>query len=1095
MKRISKYIILAALAFIGVCAKAVTITDAEVDFSKYTEISEWGFPYSWGGSESARSRLSIQNGCLHFHNTEAIDPYWDCQFFPIGGVNAEIGVTYTLHYKIKGTVAQNVSMLGFGQTPWGEFPITTEWVEGTVDYEAKNNDGNILMQCGDYVGDWDIAYLKITHEDEWVEQLTNGDAETPWTAAQKAIAYNDQEKNYTICAWSKEKGRNLDSSGDWNPFPADIEKVDGSHVFVVHGKPATTEGDASAWDNQFWIQSSNMLKVGSRFKLSFRYKASEAVTVNSQYHHQTPGDYVHWYAIGDVNFTTEWQTYEDVHTVPNEATDAWSIAFNLNPEKKNAINFYFDDISLSIEEEDRSYGLSISTQGNGFVTYGSTNVTNYQHFDVKSGNSVTLTFTPNRGYQLSQLLVNGKDVIEEVKDNKYTIRNVSNDIVVIATFTESSVDGLFERLVNGDCEGSGVSCFVVKNGGEDLTEAHIEKGIGYNGSRGIRIHSIENVAEDWDTQFFISTPDHIWKEGERYRVEFKVRADKPAHISAQSHYAPGEYIYWDFANGGYDVTTEWQMFSYDGTISKEQAAERGMYTMAFNLNELRDDNYYYFDDMSWSSVIGTYSYGLTINTQGKGTVTYGSANVTNYQRFDEKIGTSVTLAFTPDEGYLLSQVLVNGEDVTKNLKDNTYTFTIIDSDVIVFATFTEKTGTFSEKGISYSILSAPEKTVLVNKNTSYRGNLTIPETVTHSGEEWKVDGIVANAFNNCTNLVTISLPKSLKSRNMGVSLFTGCTKLAAITWNADFNLTSSVLGAVNNPNLLFYTKSASYAPNDINNIIVNGTAERIVLQDVATGSDNFYCPTAFTAKEISYNHNYTMESAYGGVGGWETLALPFTVQQITHERAGDIVPFAAYDGVHCPFWLYTYSSSGFVRTGTIEANIPYIICMPNNSEYNTEYLLSGKVTFSAQDALVASSDGTAQNEQPTRGQKTFIAAYKAKTREKTSSVYAMNVVNDIYSETGSYTPGSIFISDLRNVSPFEAVMTSNGAACRVITLDFDETTGIKTLPVANSSIYRVYNLHGQLLIQSDNAVEKDRLIDQLPAGVYIVNGKKMIINK
>ena len=148
--------------FLG--ANSKEIVDAEVDFSKYTDISEVPFA-SWRGSDSAFERLSIKDGCLHFHSDVATDPTWDCQFFPIGmGNNAEPGIVYTLHYKIKGSVAQNVSMLGFGQTPYGQFPITTDWVEGTVDYEATSSDGNILMQCGDYVGDWDIAYLKITHD-------------------------------------------------------------------------------------------------------------------------------------------------------------------------------------------------------------------------------------------------------------------------------------------------------------------------------------------------------------------------------------------------------------------------------------------------------------------------------------------------------------------------------------------------------------------------------------------------------------------------------------------------------------------------------------------------------------------------------------------------------------------------------------------------------------------------------------------------------------------------------------------------------------------------------------------------------------------
>ena len=196
-----------------------------------------------------------------------------------------------------------------------------------------------------------------------------------------------------------------------------------------------------------------------------------------------------------------------------------------------------------------------------------------------------------------------------------------------------------------------------------------------------------------------------------------------------------------------------------------------------------------------------------------------------------------------------------------------------------------------------------------------------------------------------------------------------------------------------------------------------------------------------------------------------------------------------------PFWLYTYSGSGFVRAASIEANVPYIICMPNNSEYDAEFLLGGKVTFSAQNATVASSDGTAQKEQPSRNNKTFVAAYKAKTRAISTDVYAMNVVNERYSETGGYTAGSIFINNLRTVAPFEAVMTTNSASSRIITLDFDDATGIETLPTVYSGIYRVYNLNGQLLIQADNTEELNRLMSKLPAGVYVVNGKKMIINK
>ena len=490
-------------------------------------------------------------------------------------------------------------------------------------------------------------------------------------------------------------------------------------------------------------------------------------------------------------------------------------------------------------------------------------------------------------------------------------------------------------------------------------------------------------------------------------------------------------------------------------------------------------------------------YSLTIMSQGNGSVKYGSSSVTNYQIFDVKEGTSVKLTFVPNDGYKLSLFTVNGEDVTSKVTDNTYSLGLLTKDVIVVAGFTESTGNFRIDGITYSILSAPEKKVVVGKSASYHGHVNIPETITYSGEKWKVVGVANNAFNNCSSLVTVTLPQSMKSENMGLSLFTGCTKLAAIVWNADFMLTTSVMGTVNNPNLLFYTKNISYSPKGVENVIGNGKADKITLYDATAEGDNFYCPIAFKARKISYSHSYTMESAYGGVGGWETLALPFTVQKITHERVGDIVPFAVYDGSRAPFWLYTYSSSGFIRAKAIEANVPYIICMPNNNEYDAEYRLSGRVTFSAQNAVVEASDGTSRKEQPSRGNKTFVAAYKAKTRALSTDVYAMNVVNERYSETGSYTAGSIFINNLRTVAPFEAVMTtsSGSAASRVIDIDFNETTGIESLPTVNSNIYNVYNLNGQLLIQTDNVEEQNRLMNQLPAGVYIVNGKKMIINK
>ena len=606
-----KLFTLFALLVLALGANAKEIVDVEVDFSKMADGSEIKF-YGWGASESARARLSIQNGCLHFHSEEATDPSWDCQFFPIGGVDAEVGVVYTLHYKIKGSVAQNVSMLGFGLTPYGQFPITTDWVEGTVDYEAANSEGNLLMQCGDYVGDFDIAYLKITHEGkeerpvEWLEQLENGDAEKPW--ADPNVRFNDQENNFKICAWAKEKGRNMNENDGWDPFPADIEEVDGSHVFVVHGQVADTEGDPSAWDNQFWIQSPKMLKVGSQFKLHFRYKASEAATTNTQFHHQNPSDYVHWQAIGDINFTTEWQEYDGVVTVPDAATDAWSIAFNLNPQNKNAVNFYFDDLSLSLMKLDEGYFVASSNTSTG-IEYDFDNATEFTVDD-----DLIVATVGTKGKQDTWV---NEVMISTVRGNDRAFKSatlkptgtVVNDPDTWLDYTEGSnakikLPAAGVWTISIDTAGKQIN-FVKLEGEKDQEPLDIKPNtsvvVVHGQERDDLADTDTEVREEeggsgqpWDNQFFILA-NRTLEAGEVTVLEFDYQSTIEAKTTTQCHGAPGAYMHWSCI-GDVNFTPEMQHFSTTFTVPSEA---NGMQSIAFNMAEIKAACDYTITNVVW----------------------------------------------------------------------------------------------------------------------------------------------------------------------------------------------------------------------------------------------------------------------------------------------------------------------------------------------------------------------------------------------------------------------------------------------------------------------------------------------------------------
>jgi hypothetical protein len=101
-------------------------------------------------------------------------------------------------------------------------------------------------------------------------------------------------------------------------------------------------GTGQTWDNQFFIKANRALAKGEVTILKFKYKASKEAKTTTQCHGENPGDYKHWGAIGDVNFTTEWQEFEQTFTIPNEADGMKIIAFNM-AEIKEACEYSLKD--------------------------------------------------------------------------------------------------------------------------------------------------------------------------------------------------------------------------------------------------------------------------------------------------------------------------------------------------------------------------------------------------------------------------------------------------------------------------------------------------------------------------------------------------------------------------------------------------------------------------------------------------------------------------------------------------------------------------------------------------------------------------------
>ena len=128
------------------------------------------------------------------------------------------------------------------------------------------------------------------------------------------------------------------------------------------------------WDNQFFLVANRVLNAGEVTIVKFQYKANKEAKTTTQTH-GAPGAYIHWAAIGDVNFTEEWQDFTYEYTIPAEADgkDAQSIAFNM-AEIKEACNYELKNFQwyLKSDEEGKTTDNLIDAEGtkNFFVKEG-----------------------------------------------------------------------------------------------------------------------------------------------------------------------------------------------------------------------------------------------------------------------------------------------------------------------------------------------------------------------------------------------------------------------------------------------------------------------------------------------------------------------------------------------------------------------------------------------------------------------------------------------------------------------------------------------------------------------------------------------------
>lgn len=247
--------------------------------------------------------------------------------------------------------------------------------------------------------------------------------------------------------------------------------------------------------------------------------------------------------------------------------------------------------------------ISVGTQWNEY-TVNFTPTANYENFvfaagklggelDIKSLSLCEEGSTNN-------LIENGDIKGNEVPCNKpYSWHTVTSAIQEVA---ESQVVEIFtDCLSNGEMKtGGDMSNFVVREPGKgDVAGTPIAGGP--DGKNCVVVHANANAVNEWDTQFFIYTPNKTWSAGDKYKITFYYKASENIDADTQCHGEPGTYKHYACLSPNPSFTTQWQKYEANGTIPKEGD---GMKAIAFNLNKGKKDHAidYYFADIHWGTV-------------------------------------------------------------------------------------------------------------------------------------------------------------------------------------------------------------------------------------------------------------------------------------------------------------------------------------------------------------------------------------------------------------------------------------------------------------------------------------------------------------
>ncbi len=260
---------------------------------------------------------------------------WESQFFIKFNEVMPVGTKVHVQFDCKADKAATIGTQAHaapgsykGNNAIGQVAFTAEWATFTKDFDVTDEGmQSIAFNLNDlaaantyYFDNFGVWVQKPAPVEDWVDIVVNG----------------NMEGDDASCFYVSEQG----VGGPYvAKFTENIGK-DGSKAIKIQ----SADKPANAWDTQFFVRLPYQLPAGTKYKISFDIKADAAAKSSTQIHTEPGG----WKgnAFGDVNFTTEWQSFEKEGNV---AADMQTFVFNL-AELATANVYVFDNVKVEISE-------------------------------------------------------------------------------------------------------------------------------------------------------------------------------------------------------------------------------------------------------------------------------------------------------------------------------------------------------------------------------------------------------------------------------------------------------------------------------------------------------------------------------------------------------------------------------------------------------------------------------------------------------------------------------------------------------------------------------------------------------------------------